>query len=80
MNVQNSNSCKMYVYSILYSCSGNAEAMHSCRGDVVAINMNLQLTIKNKSTNENVLQLFFPSRLSIKKNTFLINLKCYMKS
>lgn len=72
MNVQNSNSCKMYVYSILYSCSGNAEAMHSCRGDVVAINMNLQLTIKNKSTNENVLQLFFPSRLSIKKTHFLL--------
>lgn len=80
MNVQNSNSCKMYVYSILYSCSGNAEALHSCRGDVVAINMNLQLTIKNKSTNENVLQLIFFLSFVDKKKTFLINLKCYMKS
>lgn len=59
MNVQNSNSCKTYVYSVLYSCSGNAEAMHSCRGDVVAMNMNLQLTMKNKSTNKKFSSYFF---------------------
>lgn len=75
MNVQNSNSCTMYVYSVLYSCSGNAEAMHSCRGDVVAMNMNLQFRMKNKSTNENVFQPFFSFRLSIKKKLkILINL------
>lgn len=73
MNVQNSNSCKTYVYAVLYSCSGNAEAMHSCRGDAVAMNINLQLTMKNKSTNEKfqAILLHFVCR-SNKKN--LINL------
>lgn len=68
MNVQNSNPCTMYVYSVLYSCSGNAEAMHFYRGDVVA--MNLQFRMKNKSTNENVFQSFFPfvCRSKQKKN------------
>lgn len=73
MNVQNSNSCKTYVYAVLYSCSGNAEAMHSCRGDVVARNMNLQLTMKNKSTNEKFQAIFYLSFVDQNKKN-LINL------